>query len=198
MKTDITPLLSIQLAAGYRHDDFEFEPIRNSQSWLGTATLRFAPDAVVNGTIVATYRDMNFSDPFLTPFRGLVGTASMSYTFLEFGRFSGALARGVEYSFDSLEGYYVEQSATLAYTHRLFGEVDVQVLGSRASFNYDARPTLPPHTDTLDTAAASLGYNLRNRTRIAVNYEFARRNSPAFVERNYERRRAFLSWQFAF
>ena len=92
----------------------------------------------------------------------------------------------------------VAQSATVAYTHRLFGEVDAQVLGMRAAFDYEARPRLPAHTDTLDTAAASVGYNLRNRTRIALNYEYARRRSPVLADRNYIRRRAFLSWQFAF
>jgi hypothetical protein len=198
MKTDLTPLLSLQLAASYRHNEFRFEPIRNGQSWSGLATFHFAPDAVVNGTVIVGYRDMDFVDPELNSFRGLVGTASLTYTVLEVGRISAALTRGVEYSFDANEAYYVEQSATLAYTHRLFGAVDAQLLGMRAAFNYEARPTLPSHTDTLDAAAASVGYNLRNRTRIALNYEHARRRSPVFAERNYTRRRAFLSWQFAF
>ena len=198
MKTDLTPLLSMQLAASYRRDEFTFEPIRNGQSWGGLATFRFAPDAIITGVVTAGYRDMDFVDPELNSFRGFVGTASIAYSFLEVGRLSAALTRGVEYSFDAGEAYYVEQSAMVAYTHRLFGAVDAQVLGMRAAFAYDARPTLPAHTDTLETAATSVGYNLRNRTRIALNYEYARRRSPVFAERNYERRRAFLSWQFAF
>ena len=87
--------------------------------------------------------------------------------------------RGIEYSFDTAEAYYVENSVTLTYTHRLFGEVDAQVPGRAIGLRLQrARPTLPPHKDTLDTAGGSLGYNLRNRTRIAVNYEYARRRSP--------------------
>lgn len=198
MKTDLTPLLSVQLAASYRQDDFTFEPNRNSQSWNGTATFRLAPEAVVNGTVVAGYRDMSFVDPELSSFKGFVGTASVTYSFLEVGRLSAILTRGVEYSFDTEEAYYVEQSAAVAYTHRLFGDVDAQVMGVRAAFDYDARPRLPAHTDTYDTVSGSVGYNLRNRTRIALYYEYARRRSPAFADRNYERRRAFLSWQFAF
>ena len=198
MKTDITPLLSVQLYASYQKDRFEFEPIRGAESWFGTATFRFAPDAVVSGQATVSFRDMKFLDPDVRPFRGVIGGATLSYPLLEIGRISVALSRGVEYSFDTVDAYYVEQSATAAYTHRLFGEVDAQVRGSWASFDYDARRNLPAHTDTLRTAAGSIGYNLRNRTRIAVNYEYARRHSPAFAERNYERRRAFLSWQFAF
>jgi Putative beta-barrel porin 2 len=198
LKTDITSLLSVQLFASYQDDRFEFEPIRNAESWLGTATFRFAPDAVVSGLVTISYRDMSFVDPEVSPYRGLVGTVSLIYPVLEIGRLSVALTRGVEYSFDTQEAYYLQQSATVAYTHRLFGEVDAQVRGSWASFDYDARINLPSHTDTLDMAGGSIGYNLRNRTRIALNYEYARRRSPAFADRNYERRRAFLSWQFAF
>lgn len=198
MKTDLTPLLSMQLAASYREDDFTFEPIRNSQSWSGTATFRIAPEAIVSGVVVAGYRDMNFVDPELNSFKGFVGTATLMYSFLEVARLSVALSRGVEYSFDTEQAYYLQQSATLAYTHRLFGAVDAQVLGSRSTFEYDARPRLPAHTDTYDTAGGSVGYNLRNRTRLALNYEYARRRSPAFAERNYERRRVFVSWQVAF
>lgn len=198
MKTDITPLLSVLLFASHQKDRFEFEPIRDAESWMGTATFHFAPDAVVSGQVVVAFRDMKFADPDVQPFRGLVGAATIIYPFLEIGHFSVAVQRGVEYSFDAADAYYLEQSATLAYTHRLFGEVDAQVKGSWASFDYDARRNLPAHTDTLRTAATSVGYNLRNRTRIAMNYEWARRRSPALADRNYERRRAYLSWQFAF
>jgi hypothetical protein len=198
LKTDITPLLSMQVFGSYHRDEFEFEPIRNSDSRMATAVFRFAPDAVVSGTVNATFRDTTFADPGLEPFRGFTGTAALVYPFLEIGRFSVALSRVVEYSFDSLEGYYIEQSATGSYTHRLFGDVDAQVRGGRATFKYDARQTLPEHTDTFDTAAGSVGYNLRNRTRVAVNYEYARRRSPALAQRNYDRRRVYVSWQFAY
>ena len=198
LKTDITPLLSVQLFGSYQEDEFEFEPIRNSDSRMATALFRFAPDAVITGTVTATFRDMKFEDPELKPFRGLIGTAALVYPFLEVGRFTFALSRLVEYSFDSLEGYYIEQSALASYTHRLFGDVDAQVRGGRATFKYDAREGLPEHTDTMDTAAGSVGYNLRNRTRVALNYEYSRRRSPVLPHRNYDRRRAYLSWLFTF
>lgn len=198
LKTDLTPLLSMQLSASYREDIFKYEPIRNTQSWNGTATFGFAPDAVVNGTVQAGYRDMKVNEPGVKPYRGLVGNATISYVLLEVGRISAALSRDVEYSFDSLDAYYLGQSLTLAYTHRLFGEVDVQVKGSRGKFNYDAREDQPSRSDTLSTVGGSLGYNLRNRTRIALNYEYAERRSPTIAERNYQRRRAFLSWGYAF
>ena len=198
MKTDLTPLLSMQLSGHYSEDRFPFEPIRNGEARLATATFRIAQDAVVSGLITASYRDATYADPGLKPQRGLIGNAAIIYPFLEMGRLMFSASRGVEYSFDITEGYYEEQSIGLSYTHRLFGDVDAQVRGSRSSFKYDARETLPSHTDTLEMAAGSLGYNLRNRTRVALNYEYALRRSPAFSQRNYVRRRAYLSWLFAF
>ena len=122
----------------------------------------------------------------------------LTYSLLEVGRLNLGLTRGLEYSFDTAEAYYLENSAMLAYTHRVVGVIDVQVRAARSYFDYSARETLIAHKDTLDTAAGSLGYNLRNRTRVALNYEYSRRRSPELAVRNYERRRVFLSWLFAF
>lgn len=197
-KTDLTPLLSMQLYANYMEDVFEFSPLRNATSKGGLATFRIATDAVVTGTINVGYRDMRPVDPLSKPFQGLIGSAAISYPFLEIGRFLFAFNRNTEYSFDEAEAYYLENSASIAYTHRLFGEVDAQVRGAHSLFDYSAREDNPPRKDTLDTAAGSLGYNLRNRTRIAVNYEYTRRRSPEIASRNYDRRRIYLSWLFAF
>jgi hypothetical protein len=197
-KTDITPLLSLQLYGSFTDDVFKFEPLRNSRSSAANATFRIAADAVVTGIITVGYKDQQPVDPLANDFRGFVGSAAIVYPVLEIGRFYFSANRGTEYSFDASEAYYVENSFSLSYTHLLFGELDVQARGAKSFFDYSARVDSPPHTDTLDTVGGSVGYNLRNRTRIAVNYEFARRRSPEIASRNYDRRRIFLSWTFAF
>lgn len=197
-KTDLTPLLSMQLFGIYQDDSFKYEPVRNSTSTAAYATFRIAADAVVTGTISGGYRDMQSIDPLTKPYRGFTGGAAIDYPFLEVGRVTFTANRGIEYSFDAAEAYYVENSLSLMYTHRLFGSVDAQVRGAKSLFDYNARLDTPPHKDTLASAGGSLGYNLRNRTRIAVNYEYARRRSVEIVSRNYDRRRIFLSWSFAF
>jgi hypothetical protein len=198
LRTDLTPLLSLQLYGSYTQDKFTYEPLRDTTTTGGSAVFRIAADAVVTGAVTVTYRDMQPVDPLVEPYRGLTGSVALTYPFLEIGRFNFVATRGTEYSFDAAEAYYLENSAMISYTHRLFGSVDAQVRGGRSHFDYSARADQPPHQDTLDTAAGSLGYNLRNRTRIAVNYEVTRRRSPEIAERNYDRRRIYLSWLFAF
>lgn len=198
IKTDLTPLLSVQLYGNGQEDIFKSDPLRNTTSRAGLATFRIAADAVVTGIITVGYRDMRPVDPLTKPYRGMVGSAAITYPLLEIGRFIFQLSRGTEYSFDAAEAYYLENSAQISYTNRLFGDVDAQVRLGRSVFDYNARIDAPPRTETNDTAAGSLGYNLRNRTRVAVNYEIARRRSPEKPARNYDRRRIYLSWLFAF
>ena len=197
-KTDLTPLLSLQLYGSFTDDTFRYEPLRNSTSTAGFATFRFDSDAVVTGIVTLGYRDLESVDPLTKPFRGFNGNAAIAYPFLELGRFTFTANRAIEYSLDAGEAYYVENTLSLAYTHRLFGGVDVQARGSKSIFDYSNRLDSPSHEDTLSSAGASLGYNLRNRTRIAVNYEYDRRRSVEIASRNYDRRRIFLSWSFGF
>jgi len=198
MRTDITPLLALTVFGGFHEDLFAAVPLRNTESYFGTVQLRFAPEGLINGTAAFSYRDLRPVDPQVRAFKGLLGSAALSYSLLEVGRLSLGLSRNLEYSFDMAEGYYLENTVQLAYTHRLLGAIDAQVKGSRAFFDYSASETVPAHEDTLDIAAGSLGYNLRNRTRVALNYEYSRRRSAELAPRNYERRRVFLSWLFAF
>jgi hypothetical protein len=198
VRTDLTPLAALTVSAGKRHDTFRFLPLRNANSNVAQATLKIDAAAVVTGAVMVGYTDFNAVDPRVKPFRGLTGSAALAYSLLEVGRLGLVAARRQEYSFDAAEAYYLENSITLAYNHRLFGAVDAQVSGSRAFFEYGFREGSPPHTDTLDTVESGVGYNLRNRTRVSFNYEHARRRSPALADRNYHRRRVYLSWAYAF
>lgn len=198
VRTDLTPLASLTVFGAYQQDKFESLDIRNSDNRSLTTQLRIGADAVISGTIAVTYQDFKPVDPLVERYRGVAVQAGVTYPFLEIGRLSLSLNRGIQYSFDAAEAYYEETSGNLSYTHRLFGEVDFQVSGSKAIFDYGFREGTPARRDSLDAASAGVGYNLRNRTRISANYEVSRRRSPVFAERNYDRARAYLSWAYAF
>lgn len=198
VRTDLTPLAALTLSAALQEDRFEGLPIRNSDNHIGTASLRIGAEAVLSGTISVSYRDFRPVDPAVKRNQGLAVEAAVSYPFLEIGRIGLMVNRGLEYSFDPAEAYYEETTVNLSYTHRLFNEVDLQARGSKSLFDYGFHEGNPARQDRLDTVGASLGYNLRNRTRVALNYEMARRRSPAFAERNYDRERFYLSWTYAF
>jgi hypothetical protein len=198
LQTMLTPLLKMQVRGAYRKDEFELDPARNGDSRLGTAVFSFDPAAVVSGNATIGYQDYRPVDPLVHAYRGVTGSGFITYPFLDFGRFNFGYNRSVEYSFDTAEAYYVDNTLSLTYTHRLFGEVDAQGRGSWSTFDYGQRSGSTGRQDSLESYLGNLGYNLRNRTRIAMNYEYARRRSPEIADRNYIRRRVYLSWLAAF
>jgi hypothetical protein len=198
VQTDVTPITSLTVSGALQRDEFATLSSRNSESRVGTASLRIGAGAMVSGVVTVSYRDFQPVDPLIRRFQGVTTEAAVTYSFLELGRLSAAVNRGLQYSFDDAEAYYVENTLRLSYTHRIFTDIDVQLNGSVSRFEYGYREGLPPREDELSSVAGSLGYNLRNRTRVGLNYELARRRSPAFATRNYDRTRIFLSWQYAF
>lgn len=197
-KTALTPLASLTLYGAVREDRFQAEPQRDADSRSVNAKLTIGNEAVVSGLIIAGFTDFRAVDPLVEPYRGLIGSVGITYPFLEVARLGLTARRGLEFSFDVAEAYYVENSLNLSYTHRIRGAIDAQVAGSRSVSEYGFRLNSPAHRINLDTVTGSVGYNLRNRTRVSLNYEYSRRQSPAFAERNYERRRVFLGWGYAF
>ncbi|MGE3489567.1 MAG: outer membrane beta-barrel protein [Vicinamibacterales bacterium] len=198
LRTALTPLTTLTLRAGYKQDLFTGDATRNSDSRYATIGLAFAPQAVITGAASIGYQDSRPADPKVEPFRGMTATASISYALLELGRINFSAARSTEYSFDAADAYFLSNIFNLSYTHRLLGDLDAQIQGSRALSDYGYREGTVPRRDTTDTVSGGLGYNLRNRTRVALSYEYSRRRSLELPEQNYEGRRVFLSWTYAF
>lgn len=198
LRTALTPLLTMQLTGGYQEDQFRYDPTRNGSQRSFSAGFTFDPAAVISGGASIGYQDYRPVDPLVEPFRGVVGSGFITYPFLEIGRFNFGYNRATEYSFESAEAYYVENSVTLTYTQRLIGSVDLQGTAARSYFDYGNRAGSDARRDSLESYNGNLGYNLRNKTRVSANYEYSRRRSPEIASRNYIRRRIYLAWMVAF
>jgi hypothetical protein len=194
----VTPLATLTVSGSLLEDRFTEMPTRNVDSYVATANLQIGSEAALSGQITVGYRDVEPVDLAIKPAQDVTAEGGVTYRVLEIGRINFGFRRSFEYSVNPNEGYYLENTINLSYTHRLFGEVDAQVRGSKSLFTYNYSKITPYRQDTLGLAGASVGYNVRNRTRIALNYEFASRRSPVFPDRNYDRNRAFVSWGYAF
>ena len=85
-KTDLTPLLSMQLYGQYQEDIFKSEPLRNATS-RRVRDLSVRADAVVTGIVTAGYRDMELGGSAGRSRSGASSaTAALTYPFLEVGR----------------------------------------------------------------------------------------------------------------
>jgi len=198
LRTDLTPLLSMQLRGSYREDDFDLDDSRNGDTRAATAEFVFDQSAVISGVATIGFEDYQPVNPLVRTFRGVTGSGFLRYPFFEIGTFNFGYNHSREYSFDSTEAYYVDTTLRLVYTQRLFGAFDLQGQAAHSTLDYGNGENGSERKDTLETYNGNLGYNLPNKTRLSMNYEYARRRSPNFAEREFIRRRIYMSWMVAF
>jgi hypothetical protein len=194
----LTPLTSLSLTGGYSQDDFAFSAIRNATSRYAAAEFAFDSDAILRGTARIGFRDFQPEDPAQDGFRGLTSQVAIVYPLLDRGSFALTVLRDVMYSFEEAEGTYVETTGDLTYTHRLFGGWDVQGRGASTRMNYGVARSDGGRVDHLRMIGAGVGYNFADQSRAGLAYEWSRRSSDVRPDRNYDRRRVFVSWAYTF
>jgi hypothetical protein len=197
-RTALTPLTQASFQAAVSHDAFRFDTSRNSRSRIASAQLTFGPEAIIRGTAKVGFRTFDADDPTVAAYEGLMAQVGLSYSVRERGRLQGAFRRDVQYSYDRVQSYYVDTGWDASYTHRLAGGFDATAGGAWDRMSYGHRTGLPDRLDTARALTAGVGYNFRDRSRLGLNYEWARRRSDGEVLLNYSRTRLFASWAFTF
>jgi hypothetical protein len=94
----------------------------------------------------------------------------------------------------------VTTGAPLTLTHRLYGNIDGQVIGGVERLAYEARLDVEGARDERDnvrTVGAGLGYRLTDGSRVGLNFDYATRTSPA-EEREYSRGRLYGTFTYGF
>ncbi len=199
LRTSLTPFTTLTLRGGVQRDRFVHAPLRNSDSTVVSAQLDIAPDAIIRGRARIGYREFDPVDPSMEGHRGVVGLLSVGFSALGAARFDVAGTRDVEYSFEESDGYFVQTGLAFTYTQRLGGPWDVQGRAGRSWLDYRLSARSPDaRNEHVDTYAAGVGYNLQDRSRIGLSYEYAERSAPTRADRRYDRRRIFGSWTYEF
>lgn len=194
----LTPFTTLALQGGAQRDRFAETPLRDSESRTASAQLQFSPDAVIRGRLRIGYRDFTPADPGLARYQGVTGNAGVAFSVFGTARFDIDGTRDVEYSFEEEAGYFVQTGVTLTYTQRLFGAWDLQGRGGRSWLDYGAAQLDGARNDRVDTYAVGLGYNLQDRSRIGLHYEYTERNAPTRADRRFDRQRIYGSWTVDF
>jgi hypothetical protein len=184
-----TPFTTLRFEGRTLDTQFIHNPLRNTASEGGRIYIDIAPEAILTGTAHVGFERVDFDDPAVPDFRGVVSGGTMRYTILERATVETTVERRVQYSFEVERQYYVETGVDLVYTQRIRGPLDVQTAGSRRWLDYTRlTPGLRP---TVDRYGIGLGYNLQDRSRIGFNFEYAQRVDEMRPDRRYDRRRFF-------
>lgn len=181
LEYQLTPLTTVAANYSISQDRFKYDAVRNASSSTIGASLRFDPAALIRGTANVGYHDYRPDDPGTPGYRGVTALAQLSYVFVGSTRLNLNVMRGVQYSYDINQPYYVQTGGSLAISQQLFGPLDVTALGGWQQLVYqnrvDAVIVEPDRTDHVKSFGGGLGYHLSRDTRVGFTVEQDRRDS---------------------
>jgi hypothetical protein len=193
IRLEATPFTTVTFSAGYSEDTFDFAS-RNATSRGGKVDVEFSPEAVIRGKLALGFEDHRPDDSAAPSYRGLVGQAGLTYSMLERATLGVDFNRAIQYSYDASEAHFVQTGTHVTWTQRISGAYDAQVRLSREWLDYAVSSSNP----VVNGYQIGVGYNLRDTSRISVNFEYAERVVEESPDRRYDRRRIFTSYTYGF
>lgn len=189
----LTVLTTLALKYERQQDEFQFMPVRNSESFRVMPGVEFKPRALIKGTAYVGYRRFTPSVAGPLPdFSGLVADLGLSYTLLGSTTFGVSYRRDLTYSYEETQPFFISSGAGLSVRRALGRRFDL--LGSVDRFSYSYRDLVTstpqlgsakadaPRVDDTWNFGASLGYRI-GAGRIGVGVSYWKRRSPvAFRE----------------
>jgi hypothetical protein len=189
VREQITTLTSITLAATRNHDRFQFSPLRDSNASSVTGTIAFDPAALIKGSATIGYTNFEPLGPGLVTYKGVTSQVNLSYTLLGSTKFAFGANRGVQYSFDVNQPYYLQTGFTASIAQQIFGPLDVVGRIGRQNLAYRDREgaviQAPNRTDQVFSYGGGVGYHLGKSLRFGFNVDNAKRTSP-LDDRTYQ------------
>ena len=198
---ELTPLTTVSAYAEERRDRFTRSPERDANSHRYGVSATFNPLALISGQAtvgVAAFRPLSDLEP---DFTGLTATIALAYAYHDQSRIAGSFDRDVRHSYTEETPYYVGTGGRLAFTQRLFRNIDGQVMIGFDRIAYEARldePQAPEdEADRVRLAGGGIGIRLREDARLAINYDHTERYSPV-PSREYSRGRLYATLNYGF
>ena len=194
----LTPLTTWVTTIARESERFEFQEIRNSDSFRLSTGFELGRFALIRGSAFIGYRTLKAADGGLLPtFTGVTGSADVSYTAPTQTRINAVAGRDIQYSYDQTTPYYVQTSWTLTVTQRIVGSWDAAVTGGRDRLAYQSVGDRNDRTDFAGRFGGSVGYTLNDQIRLSfdINSFFRRSDIPG---RDYGGVRSGLSVTYAY
>jgi hypothetical protein len=189
VRHQLAPLTSLTLSASRSMDRFEFSPERDSNATTASASVAFLPGALLKGAFSVGYSDFRPTAPDLPGFRGLVGTVGLSTVLLGTTRFGAIGSRGVDYSYDVNQPYYVRTGIAGSIAQQIFGPFDVEVRAGAEILAYRDRAgtavAVADRTDHVTSYGAGVGFHMGKALRLAFNVDKVNRDSKV-DDRQYD------------
>jgi len=178
---EVTPLTTLSATYSIAEDRFSFDTLRNARSSSIGASVRFDPAALIKGTATAGYFDYRPNDPATPGYKGLSAAVALSYVLLGSTKVDVNVVRGVQYSYDINQPYYVQTGGSVRLTQQVFGPLDVTAMGGLQQLAYQDRAgavvVSSDRIDRVNSIGGGIGYHLSRDTRLGFNIEQDHRDS---------------------
>ena len=205
-KHQFTPLTTFVVRYEQLRDEFEFSPVRDSESYRVMPGVEFKPRALISGKAYVGYRRFTPAEREVLPeFSGLVAQLGLSYTLLGSTTFGVSYARDLTYSYTELQPFFVNQSVGVSVRRAVGRRFDVLLSGDRHAYDYEnllLTPVLisvdaagnflsatfvevPQRRDITWNYSASLGYRIGDG-RVGFGVAYWQRESPTNAFRDYD------------
>ena len=182
VRQEVTPLTSVMFDISREQDRFTFDPLRDANTTMASAAVKFDRLALIKGTATVGYERFEPLDRTLPAFSGTTAAVDLSYVLLGVTKFGVQADRGVQYSFDVNQPYYLQTGVGGSIAQQLFGPVDVVVRGRIEHLVYRDRAgailQAADRTDRVASYGGGLGYHMGKDVRIGFNVDRDRRISP--------------------
>jgi len=196
VRHELTPLTSVTFSGGRSEQRFESEPLRNSKSTDYSVGFLFDPAALIKGSATVGYTVYTPEAPDLAGYRGSTAAVNLTYTLLGSTRVTGTLMRGVDYSYDVNQPYYLLTGATVTIAQQIYGPLDFVARGGAQRLKYQSRTGVaveePDRTDHVRLFGIGFGTHLGQDVRLGFNADWERRIS-VLADREYKGLRYGLS-----
>jgi hypothetical protein len=198
IRLELTPFTTLTVLGMTQDERFPEAPTRNAKSRMASAEVTISSEAIIRGRAQIGFRDFDPVDPTVDTYKGIYSNVSIGFTLFSSSAFTVNVVRDVQHSFEELEAYFIATVGEVVYTQLLAGPYDVQVRGSYGTMGYGNRLGLADRSDSIRTFGVGVGYNLEDRSRIGITYEYSDRLSTERFDRRFDRRRLFASWTYTF
>lgn len=177
----LTPLTTLSADYSVSRDQFRYDTLRDSKSTTLGASVRFDPAALIKGTATVGYQDYRPDDPSTPGYRGTSALVALSYVLLGSTKVNVNALRGVQYSYDINQPYYIQTGGSVSLSQQLFGPIDVTGLAGLHQLAYQNRVGAvmvdSSRVDHIKVVGGGVGYHLSRDARLGFNIEQDTRES---------------------
>lgn len=174
----LTALTTWVTRASIEAERFEFEELRNSNTFRINAGFELGRFALIRGAAFVGYRRLKGVEGSVIPaFSGITTNTNVSYTAPSQTRLSAAVSRDIQYSYDLLTPYYVQTGWTATLTQRITGRWDAQASGGRDRLAYQGVIDELDRGDFVGRWGGGIGYSIGDQVRISFDIQSFYRSS---------------------